>query len=195
MASIRLNKTEMYRVRVTAGGDVPDYPDITSTDTEILTTTQIILDSFISTLYAMFMTADTKYFYYNNHLNCFEYVRMALADIPEEVMMQYHQENLSIHGWISIEIRKGVTGLKQAGKVANNRLVDHLAKYGYAPCKITPALYRHSTIPVSLTLCVDDFGVKYAGKQRANHLLDALLSSYNITCDWTGSLYLGLTIY
>ena len=44
------------------------------------------------------------------------------------------------------------------------------------------------------TLCVDDFGMKYIGKQHASHLLDAFCARYKIKCDWTGSLYLGLTI-
>ena len=84
--------------------------------------------------------------------------------------------------------------LKQSDKVANYRLVEHLAKYGYAPCKRTPDLWRHATRPMVFTLCVDDFGMKYVGKQHASHLLDALRARYKIKCDWTGSLYLGLTI-
>ena len=60
VAYIRPNKTETHRVRVTSGGDVLDYPDITSTDTVSLTTTEILLNSVISTLDAMFMTADIK---------------------------------------------------------------------------------------------------------------------------------------
>ena len=56
---------------------------------------------------------------------------------PEEVIMQYHLETLSSHWWIYRKIRKGMPGLKQSGKAANKRLVDHLENYGYAPCKET----------------------------------------------------------
>ena len=62
VASICPNKTETHRVRVTAGGDIIDYPDITSTDTASLTTTKILLNRVISTLDAMFMTEDIKDF-------------------------------------------------------------------------------------------------------------------------------------
>ena len=41
-------KTEIHRVRVTLGGDVINYPGITSTDTDSVTTTAIILNSVIS---------------------------------------------------------------------------------------------------------------------------------------------------
>ena len=63
VASICPNKTETHRVRVTASGEVFDYPGITATDTVILTTTKMLLNSVISTLYEMFMTEDIKYFY------------------------------------------------------------------------------------------------------------------------------------
>ena len=85
--------------------------------------------------------------------------------------------------------------LKQSGKVRKDRLVEHLEKYGYAPCKRTSDLWRHATITMVFTVCVDDFGMKYVGKQHANHLMDALCARYKIKCDWTGSLDLGLTIY
>jgi hypothetical protein len=143
---------------------------------------------------AQFITADIKDFYYGTPLERYEYVRMALADIPDEIVQQYNLHDLSSNRWVYMEIRKGMPGLKQAGKVANDRLITHLAKYGYAPCAQTPALWRHTTRPVTFTLCVDDFGIKYEGKQHVEHLLNALRDLYTITVDWKGELYLGLTI-
>ena len=84
-------------------------------------------------------------------------------------------------------------GLKQAGKVANDRLVTHRAKYGYAPCKRTPALWKHESRPITFTLCVDKFGIKYFGKQHSDHLLNALQNLCSTIVDWKGELYLGLT--
>jgi hypothetical protein len=40
---------------------------------------------------------------------------------------------------------------------------------------------------------MDDFAVKYVGKQYADHLRDALLRSYEITTDWEGKVYSGIT--
>ena len=41
---------------------------------------------------------------------------------------------------------------------------------------------------------VDDFGVKYVGKETADHLIQALQKLYTISVNWTGSLYFGLTL-
>ena len=85
-------------------------------------------------------------------------------------------------------------GLKQAGRIANNRLQKHLATFGYAPVPRTPSLYQQVSRPVTFSLVVDDFGVKYAGQEHADHLIDALQKLYKISIDWTGSQYLGLTL-
>jgi hypothetical protein len=41
---------------------------------------------------------------------------------------------------------------------------------------------------------VDDFGIKYTNKTDAMHLLTALQQLYVITTDWSGLLYLGMTL-
>ncbi len=39
------------------------------------------------------------------------------------------------------------------------------------------------------TLAVDDFGVKYVGKEHADHLIQFLKTDYELTKDWTGDVY------
>jgi hypothetical protein len=41
---------------------------------------------------------------------------------------------------------------------------------------------------------VDDFAVKYVGKQHAEHLWNALLRTYELTTDWTVTVYSGMTL-
>jgi hypothetical protein len=41
---------------------------------------------------------------------------------------------------------------------------------------------------------VDDFAVKYVGKQHAEHLINALLKTYELTTDWTGTVYSGMNL-
>jgi hypothetical protein len=41
---------------------------------------------------------------------------------------------------------------------------------------------------------VDDFAVKYVGKQHAEHLRNALLLTYELTTDWTATVYSGMTL-
>ena len=49
VATIRPNKAEVNRVRLTAGGDKLDYPGPTATDTTSLTTFKVHINSVIST--------------------------------------------------------------------------------------------------------------------------------------------------
>jgi hypothetical protein len=43
-------------------------------------------------------------------------------------------------------------------------------------------------------LVVDDFAVKYQKKEDVNHLLNTLKKDYEVTEDWIGTKYLGLTV-
>jgi hypothetical protein len=43
-------------------------------------------------------------------------------------------------------------------------------------------------------LVIDDFAVKYQKKEDVNHLLNTLKKDYEVTEDWTGTTYLGLTV-
>ena len=56
-------------------------------------------------------------------------------------------------------------------------------------------LWLNLTLKITFSLCVDDFGVKYFSKIDANHLINALQKNNNITSDWTGYLYCGLTLH
>ena len=55
-------------------------------------------------------------------------------------------------------------------------------------------LWIQATRPISFTLVVDNFGVKYIGRQHLDHIINALRDQYKITVDLTGNSYLGLTI-
>jgi hypothetical protein len=79
-------------------------------------------------------------------------------------------------------------GLPQAGILTNDRLVAHLAKYGYRPMTRMPGMYTHDTCPITFTLVVDDFWVKYVGKENAEHLGAAIRDLYTTTEDWKGFL-------
>jgi hypothetical protein len=41
---------------------------------------------------------------------------------------------------------------------------------------------------------VNDFTVKYVGREHAEHLMECIKKSYNISSDWKGSVYCGLTL-
>ena len=43
-------------------------------------------------------------------------------------------------------------------------------------------------------LCVDNFGVKYVGRQHVNHLISVFKSNYKISTDWSCKRYLGINL-
>ena len=81
---------------------------------------------------------------------------------------------------------KGMYGLPQAGIIAQQLLKERLQKDEYCQCKTTPGLWKHDTRPISFSLVVDDFGVKYVGKENAQHLLDTVQKYYKCSCNWKG---------
>ena len=56
----------------------------------------------------------------------YEYMKISLDILPEEIIAQYNLRQLASNGWLYLEIRKVMSGLKEAGHIANNRLQLHL---------------------------------------------------------------------
>jgi hypothetical protein len=69
-----------------------------------------------------------------------------------------------------------------------------LKKAGYYQSESSPGFWKHEWRPISFTLVVDDFGVKYVGKENADHLISVLQEDYEIDIDWDGTRYIGLTL-
>ena len=67
-------------------------------------------------------------------------------------------------------------------------------KYGYfeLPHTHTPGLWKHVTRPIALTLVVDNFGIKYVGKEHLDldHLLTAIKEDYTVDVNMTGGFML-----
>jgi len=124
----------------------------------------------------------------------YEYMAIPMADIPQTIIAQYNLQDIAVNGVVYVEIRKGMYGLPQAGRIANNQLIPVLAAAGYHQTEHTPGLFKHEWRPVTFSLVVDDFGIKYEGKEHAEHLIKTLEAKYTISQDWNGSTYLGLTL-
>ena len=82
----------------------------------------------------------------------------------------------------------------QSGKLANDYLKEKLRPAGYYEVPHTPGLWKHISRPIEFTLVVDDFGVKYVGREHANHLIKALKKDFTIAVDEKGELYCGITL-
>ena len=99
---------------------------------------------------------------------------MKLKIIPQETIVQYQLQYLQENCWVYMKIVKGMPGLKQAARLANERLVHHLAPYGYAPVQHTPSLWKHESNGIIFALVVDYFGIKSSSQAATSHLLQAL---------------------
>ena len=194
VADYQPHKEDPNRIRWTVGGNQVDYPWDKSTPTADMTTAKILFNSVISTKDARFGTADIKDFYLNTPMERIEYMWVPVKYLPPAVMDAYNLHDKVVNGRVLVAISKGMYGLPQAGKLAYDQLVKHLAPFGYHPCKRTPGLWTHETRPLSFCLVVDDFGVKYVGKQHMAHLIAAIQTGYKATVDWEGKLYCGLTL-
>jgi hypothetical protein len=194
VVDIKDHKEEKERTRLTVGGDQIEYPGNKSTRTAGLTTAKILINSVISTLGAKFLVIDINNFYLNTPLGRFKYMFINLASLPQETIKKYDLIELSQDGKVYIKIQKGMYGLPQAGILANELLQRNLAKDGYRPTPHTHGLWTHDTRPISFSLVVDDFGVKYVGREHAEHLMACIRKNYNISSDWNGGAYCGLTL-
>ena len=59
-----------------------------------------------------------------------EYMRIPFKIIPHEIIEKYKLNDTENKGWVYIKILKGMYGLPQAGKIANDLLKKRLAKAG-----------------------------------------------------------------
>jgi hypothetical protein len=97
---------------LTVGGDILDYSGDVVTSTSDITTFKILINSTLSTEDAVMMMIDIKNCYLGTPLPRFEYMKMMLSRFPEEIVQKYHLDALAVDGWVYIEIRRGMYGLK-----------------------------------------------------------------------------------
>ena len=88
-----------------------------------LATVKLLPNSVVSTKDAVFTTADIKDFFCAFFLPDPEYMKMQLKMIPQEIIDQYNLQDLQEDGWVYMKILKVMPGLKQAARLANERLV------------------------------------------------------------------------
>ena len=92
------------------------------------------------------------------------------------------------------EIIRGCYGLLQSGRLANDLLHTRLDNSGYYESATTTGLWRHKWRPIQFVLIVDDFDIKYVGKQHALYLFKILEQKYEIIADWEGKFFAGIDL-
>jgi hypothetical protein len=134
------------------------------------------------------MRLDFKNFYLTAPLDWYKYMKMPLSLFPSWTRKQYNLDKLAKNGFVYLEMCQAVWGLSQAGILTNKLLQKHLLPHGYYE-------WRNLTHPISFTLVVDDFGVKYVGKEHIDHLIKCIKEKYELSKDWLGDLYCGIKLH
>jgi hypothetical protein len=182
-------KADPNRIRITAGGNLINYPGKLTTRMADIMMAKLLWNSVLSTPRAKYMTLDIKNFYLSASLDRFKYMRIPFALFPLWIVKQYALKDKVLNGHIYLEMQRAMWGLPQASILANKLLKKCLAPHGYFECKQMPGLWKHAPCPISFTLVVNDFGVKYMHQEDINHLIMCIKEKYEPTKDWNGNLY------
>jgi hypothetical protein len=112
---------------ITIGGNNIAYPRDLGNPTGSIEI--VLINSVLFQCNAHLATMDLKNFCLNNPLDRPEYIRIKLADIPQEFIDVYKLNRFAHDSWVYFEMRRGMYSLPQAGILANNLLQDRLAKF------------------------------------------------------------------
>jgi hypothetical protein len=84
-----------------------------------------LFNSIVFTPNAKFMTIDIKDFYLMTPMSCYEYFRMKLELISQDVINEYKlHEQVDPNGNVYWEVRQRMYGLPQAGIIAQELLEE-----------------------------------------------------------------------
>ena len=115
-------------------------------------------------------------------------MRIHLSLIPKEIIDKYDvMKYVETDGYVYVEITGAMYGLSQSKHITNQDIRKHLAKYRYYPTKRTLGFWKHQTQPISFTLVVDDFVIKYTNNYDIDDLFKAIKEKYPLKIDWTGA--------
>ena len=63
------------------------------------------------------MILDIKNFYLETPLERYEYLRLKLSDIPDDVINEYDLKPKVVDGYVYLEVRRGMYGLPHGGLI------------------------------------------------------------------------------
>ena len=127
-------------------------------------------------------------------METYKYMRLSIYVISQEIINQYNLRTLVHNRLMYLEMRKGVYGLPQSGKLAKDYRDKHLAEYGYKPTSLNEGLWRHISRPITFSLVFDDCGFNYTKKCTAQNLTDSLKYLYRVSTYWERHLYCSITL-
>ena len=139
----RPHKSEPYFICHTFVGYRLDCTDDTSSPAAYVLETKLLINSTISDAHlgARFMTIDLKDLFLATPMARSDYMRIHSKYFPPEIKALYMIDApIDSDGYVYVEIKKGMYGLKQSAVIAYQQLVKHLDGHGYYPIPFTTGI-------------------------------------------------------
>jgi hypothetical protein len=124
---------------MTTGGDQLDYPGDASSPAVAMLDAKLHINSTISDAHkgAHYLGIDIKNYYLGTPMKYYQYIRVLAKMIPQEVWDDpRYDPHIEANGFVYLEIRCGMYGLKEASIFAFKQLVAKLAPHGYEPAAL-----------------------------------------------------------
>ena len=131
MCSVKPEKKEINRTRLSVSGDRLDYPGEVATPTANVLFSKLLFNSGIFTKGARFMTIDISNFCLMTPLKRPEYIHIYIRDISDKIISEYKLKEKEEANWeIYIVGNRSMYGLPQSGLLANELPEKRLNKPG-----------------------------------------------------------------
>ena len=185
------------RTRLTWGKEPPAAdPTANSSSVAASAVVKLLLNSAVSDPNSTLSSIDLDYFYYQTRRTDPKYARMHVRLIPPAGRQLLGIAHLSDDATIYLRANIAIPGQPDAGKLAQQALIAHLAPHGYVMCEHTPCLFRHVTRKsIHFPIHVDDILVKHNPKTSDYaHLTAALREVYTIKEQTPARSFCGIRI-
>ena len=125
-------------MQITVGGDKLTFDIPVSTPTSELTTSKQYCNSIILTPGNKYLVVNINKFYLNNPMSKYEYYKIALSLISQDIIDKYNLMDKQRNGFLSDKVEKGKYGTVQAGIIETHSDINlPQSRRDYGARKIT----------------------------------------------------------
>ena len=189
--AVRPEKDEPLRTRITAGGDRLQHDGETMVNTASMETIKCHWNSVLSSPGAKCCAGDVSSMCLCSAPPDAQLVRFKAELIPPRAAEHRNLQGLIHNGFVCAKIKKAWCGLKEAGKIAHDDLVERLAKRGHRKCERAEGLFKHESRDTSFALVVDDFGIKHKKMEDVEHLKKVIGEHHPFKVDMEAKQHVG----
>jgi hypothetical protein len=142
-----------------------------------MVSSKILWNSVISTKDPRFAGANSKNLYLKTPLNKFEYMKILIALLSDNIIKHYWIQEKVLDGYLTWRYTKECTDCLWSASCPTSSSRNFEQPH-------TLGLWKHVTHSVQFNKCVDNFGIKYIGQDHLQLLYDTLQKeAYEIVDD------------